>query len=115
MPDKPRKPRVTRKASPGRSKKAKAKPAPPVAATHLESPLHSPLIREAGLSPAVVGPVNLSPGAPPFESSDPQLVVAGIAQPGVYTFLVTVVDDLGVVSKPARFSVQVKPVPPVIG
>ena len=38
----------------------------------------------------------------------PQLTVAGIAQPGVYTFELVVVDIHGIVSQPATVKVQVK-------
>jgi hypothetical protein len=71
-----------------------------------------PILVESKVTPAPAGrPVPLEPGKP-IVTTSPQLDVAGMTELGTYVFELVVVDDLGVVSQPVSFSIQVAPPTP---
>jgi len=71
-----------------------------------------PILVESKVTPAPAArPVPLEPGKPIMTTSA-QLDVAGMTELGTYVFELVVVDDLGVVSQPVSFSVQVSPPAP---
>jgi PKD repeat protein len=54
----------------------------------------------------VAQPVTLTVGTP-VETTNAALQVGGLTKPGIYTFSLTVEDDLGAVSKPVTITVTV--------
>lgn len=53
-------------------------------------------------------PVTLVPGHP-VSTPEPLLLVAGLHAPGLYTFQLVVIDDVGLESAPGRCTVMVHP------
>jgi hypothetical protein len=80
------------------------KPEVPIGVIPIKGPILGPI-----KPPSESGSVTLTVGEP-VATTEPDLVIAGFTTPGIYTFSLTVTDDLGGVSEAATLQMNIQDV-----